>query len=207
MYLQEIAAFIAIVTTIISIISYGKKIKAWISQHIKPILLIFLILCIMVILCFIVYFIIPKKPIEPDNTRFNFESGTVGWQAQIYKDSRGIASVRQSKKRAFLGRYSLELKADLVGGDTAKHKGETYVELSEPENLENQRISLHYFLPCPSQAAGDLQHPNGLQVFVKDINFKSEYGRWINIKTTDTGWMRADFTPGYSEPVDGSMDF
>ena len=206
MSLSEVIILLTAIATIVtSIIILSKDIKKnilLIKKHLIKILFILLLISF----GFIIYFLLPKKEVKPDNSKFGFEMGTMGWKPQDYKDTQGITSVNQSKRKSYLGKYSLELKADLVGRDSSKHKGETHTILTQPLNLEDITISYFYYLPCPSQAAGNPNHPNGFQAFVKDIKYRSEYGRWVNVYSTDKGWKQISFTPSCEEPDNGYKD-
>ena len=59
----------------------------------------------------------------------------------------------------------------------------------------------------PEEALGNPKIPNGVQVFVKDKEWKSEYGTWWNIDPADVNsWQQITLTPSKSAPPSGYMD-
>jgi uncharacterized repeat protein (TIGR02543 family) len=148
-----------------------------------------------------------------DPSKYGFESSDVFWAAQTSGDSQAVTAVARSDTGfAKIGSYSLKLAVDLVGGDGNKSKGEAYVDMvahpprgtQAPINLEGVRISVWVYIP--KEALGDTDKPNGIQVFVKDNDWRSEYGTWQNI-TSDTvdKWYEVTLTPSRSAPQDGFM--
>jgi len=131
---------------------------------------------------------------------YNFETGVMGWKHQTYKDSRAIHSVIQSQKGvAKYGNYSLEALVNLICGDKSLSKGETFVEIASdtligaygPKNLLGKPISC--WIKTPWKAVGEWSKPNGIQVFVKDMKNRSQYGEWHNIETDK--WFEVIYTP------------
>ncbi len=131
-------------------------------------------------------------------SKFDFETDEMGWYAQDWVDSMACTQVRQSNLYAKDGQYSLECVMELVGGDPNNNltKGEALVDLqyqverqlvlphnvpgeSIPLNLDGHTITIWVYAPEGSR--GVRNSPNGFQVFVKDSQFKSEYGIWHNI--------------------------
>lgn len=78
-------------------------------------------------------------------------------------------------------------------GDGGKSKGEAFVMVTE--DLDGQAITAWVW--CPPGSSGDPSRPNGIQLFVKDSKWSSEYGPWKNIGThLPTGtWAQVTMTP------------
>jgi hypothetical protein len=135
---------------------------------------------------------------------YSFESGTMmGWKPQTVNGNRAVLQVKQSTELVRSGRGSLELQVELRGGDENNSSGEAFVDLSlnpppglrAPLNLENIPIVIWVYVP--ETAIGNPQIPNGVQVFVKDQEFRSQYGEWRNLTDnidTDT-WIAVILTP------------
>ncbi len=101
------------------------------------------------------------------------------WLAQDYADSRGVTSVRQVGT-------TLVADARLVGGDWQRAKGEVYSDLRyfvgvEDSYLDLRARSVKAVVRVPAAFVGDRSRPNGIQVFVKDSSFRSQYGPWVNV--------------------------
>ncbi len=152
-------------------------------------------------------------PCPPDSSRYGFESSDVFWVAQTWKDSQAVTAVERSDgKMAKFGCYSLKLAVDLVGGHANKSKGEAYVDMryfaptgvKAPVNLDNVLITVWVYVP--GGAAGDSDRPNGVQVFVKDQNWKNEYGTWFNLPDYTDKWVPINLTPSRQTPRAGYMD-
>jgi len=137
---------------------------------------------------------------------YDWEScNTEGAVVQTYEDSQGIESVESSDKIARTGSCSLKLNARLHAHHPNFSKGEVYVQLPTPVDLQDVKIDCWVYVPNPS-ATGPKDAPNGAQLFVKDLSFKSEYGSWVNL--VHPGWFRVTLTPGTSAPLFGGyMDF
>ena len=142
--------------------------------------------------------------------KFGFEDGPMEWIVQKYKDSRACVRVAHSQEQARSGKGSLEVVVDLVGGDAIKGKGEVWINLKEsapkgvktPVNLAGRTLSAWVF--APYGARGDLDRPNGFQLFVKDAAWKSYYGSWKNV--IEGQWVRLAIAPGRTAPEGGYAD-
>jgi hypothetical protein len=53
------------------------------------------------------------------------------------------------------------------------------------------------------EAVGDPNKPNGIQLFVKDQNWYSEYGTWFNLAGNTDKWVQISFTPSIIAPPNG----
>lgn len=142
-----------------------------------------------------------------DSSKYGFESGVMGWMHQTLEDSQAVTAVAQSERNvAKLGCYSLKLTVDLGDRQVNKSKGEAYVDIrfflpakvTAPLNLEGVQISAWVYVPG---AAGSPDRPNGVQLFVKDQNWRSEYGRWFNL--TSARWILVTLTPLRTTPLRG----
>ncbi len=151
---------------------------------------------------------------EDDSSKYGFELelADVPWVVQTYIGSQAITEVAQSGEMARFGCYSLKATVDLVGGHENKSNGETFVDLSffpptgvqAPVNLEGVPITVSVYVP--RDAAGDSGRPNGIQVFVKDKNFASEYGAWFDLSDSTDRWVSISLVPMRETPPSGFME-
>jgi hypothetical protein len=140
-------------------------------------------------------------PLPPD---YDWESCTAeGGVAQTYEDSQGIESVEGSSDAAKTGNCSLRLNARLQAQHSNFSKGEAYVQLPAPVALNGVELECWVYVPNPD-ATGPEGAPNGAQLFVKDVSFKSEYGSWVNL--AQIGWIRVTLMPTTAAPYGGYMD-
>ncbi len=152
------------------------------------------------------------NPCSLDSSRYGFESSDIFWVAQTWEDSQAVTAVDRSDKEAKFGCYSMKLTVDLIGGDEKKGKGEAYVDMryfppmgvKAPVNLENVPITIWVYVPAG--AAGESDRPNGVQVFVKDQNWKNEYGTWFNLPNYTDRWVPISLTPSRQKPLMGYID-
>lgn len=106
--------------------------------------------------------------------------GNYDWQPQDYKDSQAIKAVELEEGR-------LVLDTHFVGGHSNYSKGEVFLDLRYVPGLEDKTpidLTSHEIIAevsVPEEFDGWESHPNGVQVFVKDADWKSQYGEWINI--------------------------
>jgi len=159
----------------------------------------------------------PPTQAAPPSPKYSFESGTMGWVPQRdAPDTKAVTAVAQSSGQTRSGRPSLELTVDLTGGNhRTNSKGEAFVDMRynlpngittpAPYDLTGRKITCWVYAPPGS--AGDANSPNGFQVFVKDENFKSEYGAWENITREREGtWFPIALTPSTQTPPGGYKD-
>ena len=76
--------------------------------------------------------------------------------------------------------------------------------IQAPINLEDVLITVWVY--APGGAAGDPNRPNGVQVFVKDQNWLSEYGAWFNLSGYTDRWIPITLTPSRQPPPGVYMD-
>jgi len=138
-----------------------------------------------------------------DSSRYGFELGGMGWRRQTYKDSQAVKKVAQTTEQAYRGVGALKLTLDLKGGHANDSKGEAFIELRPPAT-DLQRQTITAWIYAPTGSAGDFNRPNGVQVFVKDRNFRSLYGTWLNLLEDD--WFEVSLTVSTTEPIDGDID-
>ncbi len=120
---------------------------------------------------------------------------------------------------AKFGCYSLRLEVDLKGGDENKSKGEAYVELSKfpppgltaPINMDAVEITVWVYVP--GGAIGELDKPNGMQIFVKDNHSvdnqskpRSFYGLWFDLPGYNDKWVPIRMQVGRRELPKGYID-
>ncbi|MFH1264690.1 MAG: toll/interleukin-1 receptor domain-containing protein [Planctomycetota bacterium] len=150
----------------------------------------------------------------PDRSRYGFETGAQGWVSQDYEDSQACTAAAQSDERAKLGRHSLEMKVDLVGGDYGKGSGEAWVNWKDaplaspdpPVDLTGYVITAWVY--APASARGERTRPNGFQLFAKDYHPKAEdsesdqwnslYGPWHNVVGGD--WVKISLKVDPNDP-------
>lgn len=107
-------------------------------------------------------------------------SSTTDWQPQDYTDSQAITAVTYTGG-------SLKLDCSFVGGDAYKSNGEIFLNLNFVQGVENQipynmqGKTITATVRVPEEFVGESSRPNGVQVFVKDMNWKNQYGKWVNI--------------------------
>jgi hypothetical protein len=153
---------------------------------------------------------IASQPSLPANSVYSFESGSMGWVAQDYEDSKACVQAEWSDEAAKDGEHSLKCLMDLIGEDSQKSKGEVWVDMSDnppsgktiPTDLTNRTISAWVYAPRGSK--GDRNRPNGFQIFVKDENWKTEYGPWANV--VEGQWVKISLTVSATKPASGYKD-
>jgi len=146
-----------------------------------------------------------------DTSRYGFEDGAQGWVAQTYVDSQGCTRAAQSDKHAKRGRSSLEMQMDLAGGDARRSKGEAWVNWKNtppasakvPADLTDHVVTAWVYAPQDSK--GDPDKPNGFQLFLKDDQWRSLYGRWQDITIVDA-WAEISMTVSLDESACEHMD-
>lgn len=142
--------------------------------------------------------------------RYSFEDGTMKWQVENQGISKAWLQVVQSDEMAKDGKYSLKIETDLTGGETPKSKGEVWINMKKnpppgvqvPLNLRDRTVTAWVY--APPGAEGDTSKPNGLQLFVKDTNWKTEYGIWQDV--IEGQWNKISLTVGSSDPKVGHID-
>ena len=141
--------------------------------------------------------------------KYDFEDSLTGWVPQDYKDSRACTAVKTCTTTAKHGQRSLEMTMNLAAQNAESSKGEAWVDmlqhppdgLEAPLDLRGRTITVWVY--APRGAAGDPSAPNGFQVFVKDSQWRGEYGKWSNIE--EGTWTRVTLTVTDKTPAGGWM--
>jgi len=140
---------------------------------------------------------------SPTAPSTDFVCPEADWRAQDFFDSQGIASVENGGNR-------LVLTADLAGQDPEKSNGEIVLDLRYfsglegviPLDLRNSTVTATVCVP--RGFAGSPNAPNGVQVFVKDEQWRSCYGLWHNVIVA--GHLRVDLRMDAAAYVDPGFD-
>lgn len=126
-------------------------------------------------------------------TGFDFEEGSKGWRCQDLEQIKGCSSVASTADQHRSGNQSLEIILSINGADPTGNRGEALAPIANvdalgkevPLNLSGRTISAWIY--SPQGSAGPSDNPNGLQLFVKDSQFRSLYGPWF--KVVEGGWV------------------
>ena len=130
--------------------------------------------------------------------KWGFEAGTEYWIPRANPVAGlGCSAVTQSSAYHTEGSYSLEMHMDLQKGVPNMTKGEAFV-LCPCGDLDGKAIAVDIY--CPTGSSGSPSAYNGLQVFVKDSEYRNEYGKWKNISDGENTWYTVTLT------VDGVSD-
>jgi hypothetical protein len=149
-------------------------------------------------------------PPSTNGYRYSFEDGAMGWEAQKEGDSKACVEVSYSDEMAGEGKHSLKIQTDLDGEDEHKRSGEVWTNMLKnppgsarvPIDLRKRTVTAWVYGPTGSR--GDESRPNGFQIFVKDKNWKAEYGSWENVE--EGRWMKLSLTVGAASPEGGHVD-
>lgn len=149
----------------------------------------------------------------PSILRYDFEDGPQGWVYQTFADSQAISRVQQSSEYTRFGKSSLELQVDLIGKNQQKSNGEAFVDFSNnppagetvPLDFNGKPIIMWVYVP--SSAIGDPRAPDAIQVFVKDMLYRSQYSEWMRLTRSNTNqWIPISMTPTDQEVKDYETD-
>jgi hypothetical protein len=138
----------------------------------------------------------------PSDCQFNLIASRMDWRPQDYFDSQGITGVHYDETAD-----CLILECDLKGGDPHKANGEIVLDLkyvpcleaNVPVDMTGRLIQAE--IQIPEDFVGPSNAPNGCQVFVKDTEWRSQYGTWENC--TKEGIVRAELQPSTETPIWG----
>jgi mannan endo-1,4-beta-mannosidase len=136
---------------------------------------------------------------------FDFETNTTeGWENSAKPGERGIYAVYPTTTEAYHGQYSLAMGVHLDYSNPDLRQGMAFVMF--PGNMEGHTITA--WVKCPGGARGDQNHPNGIQLFVKDQEFRSQFGSWRNIgESIPVGqWTQIQLAPSRTNPPGGYTD-
>jgi len=151
-----------------------------------------------------------KEQTFPEGEIFEPLADYTDWQPQDYIDyEKGEGELAIKIVRLEKGR--LVLDTHFVGGDPYYTKGETFLDLRYVPRLEDQtpfdltNHEITVWVSVPDKFDGWKSRPNGVQVFVKDAEWRCQYGTWVNI--TKGGKYKATLRPttgqihwGYTAP-------
>lgn len=133
----------------------------------------------------------PPPPPPPTRSELSPPSAThIPWQVQDAQASQGIKALKGQDDM-------LELEARLAGGHPHDSKGEIFLDLTSqqefPRNMQGMQITA--LVKAPAGFLGEGSRPNGAQAFVKDAQWRSQYGPWVNVTQADT-WLRVALVVG-----------
>ena len=131
---------------------------------------------------------------------YDFETGVQQWVPQTYQDSRSVSSVNQTGSPTYGGSGALQLNVDLRAGHPELSRGEAYVEFKNLSPvgvpmgfIDLDLVEISAWVYAPVGARGDPASPNGVQLFVKDTQGRSEYGPYTSI--VEGVWFEVTFSP------------
>ncbi|UCG56893.1 MAG: hypothetical protein JSU70_18760 [Phycisphaerales bacterium] len=132
------------------------------------------------------------------------------WKPQTYEDSMACTQALFSDERHVEGNCSLKMMMDLVGGHKRRSKGEVWVDMRDhppvgehvPVNMLGHTVAASIYAPW--RARGKPDKPNGFQVFVKDKDYRSQYGPWHNVREAE--WFKISLNVSPFAPRGGHMD-
>ena len=129
------------------------------------------------------------------NSRFDFESGVMGWLAYNGFDdkNKGCIGVKATDERPYSGKQSLEIILSVSATNSAINNGQARVTIAtidpegneKPINLEGHTISAQLYAPQGSYGPTDAW--NSVQLFVKDTNGEFLFSKWR--KLSEDQWI------------------
>jgi hypothetical protein len=115
---------------------------------------------------------------ENETYVFDFENNSLeDWAISSSPDEQSIDNLRITTQEHYEGNAALALDVHLDDSFPYLEQGMAGVML--PGNMENRTISVH--IKLPPEASGHQSFPNGVQLFVKDINYRCQMSQWKNI--------------------------
>ncbi len=141
--------------------------------------------------------------------QYSWEKDVEGFTSTNLVNNIAIPSCQRTTNKAALGIASLQLNVTLQGTNAAKNTGDSTVDMQwwpapnveTPINLQGQEISIYVW--SPAGARGTNAYPNGLQIFVKDDQWRAEYGTWTPIY--EGVWQKVTLKPATAAPTNGFM--
>jgi hypothetical protein len=132
---------------------------------------------------------------ENETYVFDFENTTLeDWAISSSAEEQGIEKLSITTQEHFEGKAALALDVHL--DDKVPHLKTGMASVMLPGNMENRTISVH--IKLPPEASGHRSFPNGVQLFVKDVNYNCQMSQWKNIGEsgipTDQ-WEEISFRP------------
>ena len=146
-------------------------------------------------------------------TMYNFENNYSGWIPQTFFDTMACVKVSHSAERAKDGQFSLKLDIGLIGNQEQNSRGEAWVDMRyfpppalqmpfTPLDLNDRTLSMWVY--APTGAIGEIDRPNGLQIFVKDVHWNGSYSTWTNV--VENEWVQLSFTVSNAAIEDGYIE-
>ena len=137
-----------------------------------------------------------ENALPSENSTTDLVVSGLDWRAQDYPDSRGVTI-------ANIYNGALILHCQLDGSSAEQASGEALLDLKYqqpfksdvPVDMTDKTISVELYVPDDFVAPSSC--PNGIQAFVKDENFCSNYGTWHN--ATKRGKFVFTFQPSGQE--------
>jgi hypothetical protein len=136
-------------------------------------------------------------------TKFDFEHVSEGWEPSTSQDTRACTAVALSDSESHYGHHSLQVAVDLDVADASKRQGEIYIDFTKQRSAQAARsIDLRNkvitaWVKAPGKAVGDDTKPNGVQLFVRDTEGRSQYGSWLNLQPHQ--WQQLHIAVGRAE--------
>jgi hypothetical protein len=132
-------------------------------------------------------------------------NGTLQWTPQTYTNSQGVTSVNISLAPVTAWNNSLQVHCNLVAGDSHLSKGEVFLDAAGADDKAADGVSVDFQNMQGKQIQADIYAytgsgecidtsilanygSNGIQLFVKDVYSRSQYGGWFNISEGGTGF-------------------
>lgn len=149
--------------------------------------------------------------------RFGFERDADGWRCLDAEQGAGCVALRRSDEEAKAGDYALQLDVVLEPRNQSRRNAEVAWDAvgesgapsqtgsTQPLDLRDKTVSLWVY--ATTGAEGEAESPNGLQLFVKDREWRSHYGAWTNIEPER--WVQLSLSVGEAgdgEHVDESLE-
>lgn len=144
---------------------------------------------------------------------YSFENFANGWACQTFYSTMACIQASNSTDAVKDGQFSLEMQMNLIGDNEQNNRGEAWVDMRNypPSAVEGPFSSLDLsnstitmWVYAPTGAIGDINRPNGLQIFVKDVHYNGSYSIWENI--VENEWVQLSFTVSSSAVENGYME-
>jgi mannan endo-1,4-beta-mannosidase len=142
-----------------------------------------------------------------ENAVFDFETKTTEcWENSTKAGEQGISAVYPTSAEARSGQYSLAMTTHLSYSTSITDLNQGIAFVMFPGNMEGHSISA--WVKCPEDAHGDDDHPTGIQLFVKDQNFRIQMTCWRDIGKSipEDEWTEVGLTPSHTNPSCGYTD-
>lgn len=143
------------------------------------------------------------RPPQPKE-RFGFEEQTSRWRAGSAAGVLGCTRAQPSDGAAYRGQQALALTLELLPSDPDRSAGEAWVDLREdshglplaPRDL--QGVTVVAWVLTDPETVREPAHPNLAQLFVKDQQWRANYGPAIEL--VQGGWQELRLRVGELDP-------